>query len=306
MTKLSRRQALTAAVASPLALAAPSMSLASADMLGASAPQSFNRFKLGGFEVTTLLGGTVTRDEPQKIFGTNVEAEEFAEVSAENFIPVDKTQFFFTPTLINTGSEVILFDTGLNAAGTTAALTAAGYTPEQVDKVVITHMHGDHIGGLINEGAATFANAAYIGGAIEDNHWSQAENDTYEGRMRPLRDQFSFINAGDAVASGITSVAAYGHTPGHMGYMVESEGKQLMLFADLANHYVWSLGYPDWEVVFDTDKATAAKSRREVLSMLAADRVPSIGYHMPFPAHGYVETKGDGFRWVASTYQTML
>lgn len=306
MTTLSRRQALTAAAVSPLALAVPTMTQASADMLGASAPQQFKRFTLGSFEVTTLLGGTATRDNAQGIFGTNVSEADFAEVSKENFIPTDRTQFFFTPVLVNTGAELVLFDTGLSPEGTTAALTAAGYSPEQVDKVVITHMHGDHIGGLMNGDDATFANAAHVAGAVEDNHWSAAGNEGYDAKIRPLRDRFSFLNAGDAVASGITSVEAYGHTPGHFGYMVESDGQQLMLFADLANHYVWSLGYPDWEVRFDMDKAAAAASRRRVLSMLAAERIPAIGYHMPFPALGYIATNGDGFRWVPSTYQTML
>lgn len=306
MTILNRRQAMTAAIASPLAAAIPAAGFAAADMMGASAPQSFKRFTVGGFEVTTLLGGTMTRDNAQGIFGTNVTPEEFAEVSEENFIPTDKAQFFFTPVLVNTGSELVLFDTGLNAEATGAAITAAGYAPEQVDKVVITHMHGDHIGGLMNGEAAAYGNAAHIAGATEDNFWSAAENDTYEGRVRPLREQFSFVEPGASVAPGITSVAAPGHTPGHMGYMVESDGAQLMLFADLANHYVWSLGYPDWEVSFDMDKATAAASRREVLSMLAADKIPSVGYHMPFPALGYVEPRGDGFRWVPSSYQTMI
>lgn len=305
MTTFTRRQAL-AATAAPLALAAPSVGLAAADMLGASAPASYKRFKLGSFEVTTLLGGTATRDNAQGIFGMNVSAEEFADVSADNFIPADKAQFFFTPVLVNTGAELVLFDTGLNADATGAAITAAGYAPEQVDKVVITHMHGDHIGGLMRGDDAAYENAAHIAGAIEDNYWAGEENKNYEARVRPLRERFSYVDPGQSVASGITPVAAFGHTPGHMGYMIESDGQQLMLFADLANHYVWSLGYPDWEVRFDRDKAAAAASRREILSMIAAEKIPAIGYHMPFPALGYVAPRGDGFRWVPSSYQTQL
>jgi glyoxylase-like metal-dependent hydrolase (beta-lactamase superfamily II) len=125
--------------------------------------------------------------------------------------------------------------------------------------------------------------------------------------VRPLAERMSFIGDGGSVASGITGMAAFGHTPGHMVYMLESEGEQVLLMADLANHYVWSLAYPDWEVRFDMDKAAAAESRRRVLGMLAADRVPLIGYHMPFPAMGYVETRGEGgFRYVPVSYQTML
>ena len=90
-----------------------------------------------------------------------------------------------------------------------------------------------------------------------------------------------------------------------MGYHIESDGARLMLFADLANHPVWSLARPDWEVRFDMDKAMAAESRRRVLGMIAADRIPAIGYHMPFPALGFVEAAGDGFRWVPEQGQFM-
>lgn len=275
-------------------------------MMGASQPVPFKRFTVGAFEVTTLLAGTTARDNAQGIFGMNVDADTFAAVSEENFIPADTAQFFFTLTLVNTGAELVLFDAGLNGAATAAALEAAGYTADQVDHVVITHMHGDHIGGLTNGDDITFANAAYVSGAAENNHWAAAENERYEDKVRPLVEKFTFIDPGASVTSGITAIDASGHTPGHMGYMIESNGAQLMLFADLANHYVWSLGYPDWEVRFDMDKEAAADARRRVLGMIAADKIPSIGYHMPFPALGYVAPRGDGFQWVPSTYQTML
>ncbi len=202
----------------------------------------------------------------------------------------------------------MLFDTGLNAAGTLGALEAAGYTADQIDVVVITHMHGDHIGGLLNEGAATFPNARYVTGAVEFDHWSKAENERFEGNVRPLAEQFTMLDDGGSVASGITAMATFGHTPGHMAYMIESDGQQLAICADFANHYIWSLGYPDWEVRFDMDKAAAAATRTRVLDMLAADKVPFVGYHMPFPAIGYVE-KGSGdlaYRYVPHSYQLTL
>jgi glyoxylase-like metal-dependent hydrolase (beta-lactamase superfamily II) len=306
---LTRRSALVAGAALPFAAslaagAGPANS--AAEMMGASmAP--FSRFKLGDFEVTTLLAGSRTvTDDPQGIFGMNVDAETFQQVSAENFIPADQAQFFFTPTVINTGSELILFDTGLNAASITSVLGAAGYTPEQVDVVVLTHMHGDHIGGLMNEGAATFPNARYVANETEYKYWTGNENERVAANVTPLLEKMTFIGDGASPASGITSVAAFGHTPGHMGYMIESGGKGLMLTADLANHYVWSLAYPDWEVRFDIDKEAAAASRREMLGMIAADRIPMIGYHMPFPGMGFVDTRGDGFHYVPATYQMML
>ncbi|RUS59437.1 MBL fold metallo-hydrolase [Pseudorhodobacter sp. E13] len=302
---ISRRHALFATAALPFAPGLVGAAHAKADMMGGSVPQ-FNRIKLGGFEVTSLLAGTRTVENPTEIFGLNADPAEFAEVSKAAFLPTDKAQFFFTPTVVNTGSELVLFDTGLNAGGITAALAAAGYTPDQIDTVVLTHMHGDHIGGLMTETAATFANARYVTGAAEHNHWMAAGNEGFDKNVRPLNDKISFLEDGGAVTGGITAMLAAGHTPGHMGYMLESDGAQLMLIADLANHYVWSLAHPDWEVRFDMDKAGAAASRRKVLGMLAADRVPFIGYHMPFPALGYAEARGDGFHYVPASYQMMM
>jgi len=264
------------------------------------------RVTLGDFEITTVLSGTAVRDNIQTIFGMNVSPEEFAQVSAENFLPADRSQFTFIPTLVNTGSEVILFDTGLNAGGITAALDEAGYAPSDIDKVVITHMHPDHIGGLMEGDAETFAGAAYVTGAAEHNHWSGAENERFAEKVAPLNDKFSFLDAGTDVAAGVTAVAAFGHTPGHMAYRIESGGQSLMLIADLANHPVWSLARPDWEVRFDMDKAAAAASRRAVLGMIASERIPMIGYHMPFPGIGYVAERGDGFEFVPHSYQLAL
>lgn len=302
--QITRRAAMVGAAALPLTVAATA-SRAAAPMMGAaSAP--FNRLKLGDFEVTTILAGSRTVPDPQQIFGMNASPEEFAKVSADANLPIDRARFFFTPTLVNTGSELILFDTGLSAVGTTAALTAAGYTPDMVDIVVITHMHGDHIGGLMNGDAPTYPNARYVTGSVEFDAWDMAGNDTFETQMRPLAEQTAMIAGGTDVARGITAIEAFGHTPGHMAYMLESGGKQLLLGADFANHYVWSLAHPDWEVKFDRDKEMAAKTRRRLLDMLAADTVPMIGYHMPWPAVGYVQTDGDGYRYVPHSYQLML
>jgi len=219
---------------------------------GASIPVAAqNSFALGEFTVSTLLAGTRTADNPQAIFGMNVTPEEFAEVSEQNFIPADKNQFFFTPTVVNAGGQTVLFDTGLNPAGITGPLAEAGIKPEDVNIIVLTHMHGDHIGGLMNDdGTPTFANARYVTGQAEFDAWAKMDNENFDKKVKPLADKMSFIGDGGSVVSGITGMAATGHTPGHMIYMLESAGEQLVIAADTANHYVWSLAYPEWEVKF--------------------------------------------------------
>ncbi|MEM9967288.1 MAG: MBL fold metallo-hydrolase [Pseudomonadota bacterium] len=305
---ISRRQALLTGAGLPFAAALGGSSALQAGGHAAPTNAIHNSFALNEFQVSTLLAGTRTVGDIQTIFGMNVSAEEFARVSAENFIPADRSQFFFTPTVVRTGSDIVLFDTGLSAAGTLAALTASGVSAQDVTVVVLTHMHGDHIGGLTDDaGAATYPNARYVTGQVEYDHWAAAGNERFDGKVRPFADQMSFLKDGDSVVPGVTAMAAFGHTPGHMVYMIEAGGQQVLLMADMANHYVWSLAYPEWEVRFDMDKAAAAATRKRVLSMLAADRIPLIGYHMPFPGMGFVEEVTAGrFRYVPVTYQMML
>ncbi|NVK34490.1 MAG: MBL fold metallo-hydrolase [Rhodobacteraceae bacterium] len=316
---ISRRTALIGGGAGTavLAMGGAAPVSAAAPQMGA-APIRYSRFMLGDLEITTLLDGEAFSEEPQKTFGMNVDSAEFARVSEANFLPTDNFFNFFTPTLINTGKELILFDTGLGEGArpgrgrTMSALEAAGYTPDQVDVVVLTHMHPDHILGLMENGMPAYPNARYVTGSKEYNFWSAQDPESngvaklVASHMTPLAEKTTFLDDGGSVVSGITAMAAEGHTPGHMTYMLESSGKQLLLAADTANHFVWSLGYPDWEVRFDMDKAMAAKTRRKVLSMLASDKIPFSGYHMPFPAVGFIEANGNGFRFVAESYQLSL
>ena len=306
MTALSRRSLLKAGAALPAAGLTANMAQAQAPMLGQSFAEH-RRFKIGAFEVTTMLIGSVVRDNPQGTFGMNATPEAFAAASQASFIASDKMQLFFAPTVVNTGSELILFDTGFNGPGISGALENAGYTADQIDTVVLTHMHGDHIGGLLTDGEPTCRNARYIAGEVEYDYWAAADNSGFETSVRPLAERMTFVGDGYDVASGITGVAAFGHTPGHMVYRLESQGEGLVIFADLANHPVWSLARPDWEVRFDIDKAAAAASRKNILGMIAADRIPAIGYHMPFPSVGYVDASGadTAFRWVPETGQLM-
>ncbi|WP_284165087.1 MBL fold metallo-hydrolase [Frigidibacter sp. SD6-1] len=305
MKDLTRRQSLALSLAAPALALAPRPAAAKAPIQGPGAAL-YQRFMLGEMEVTALLSNNRTVEKPHEIFGLNASDDDFASVSAEAFLPTDKAQFFFTPTLVNTGSELVLFDTSTDPGSITAALAAAGYAPDQVDKVVLTHMHPDHIGGLMTDGAPTFANATYVTGAAEHNFWSANPSDQFTANVVPLNDRISFLDDGGTAAPGIVAMEAFGHTPGHMAFVLDSGGKVMAITGDTANHYVWSLAHPDWEVKFDADKAAAAATRRRVFGKIATDRIPFIGYHMPFPSVGYVEAQGDGFRYVPASYQLML
>jgi glyoxylase-like metal-dependent hydrolase (beta-lactamase superfamily II) len=263
-------------------------------------------------------GGRVSED-PQATFGTNQSVDDVAALLEENFLPAETFRNSFSPTLVNTGSELVLFDTGNGEAGRAggtgqllSVLQAAGYAPEDVTVVVLTHLHGDHINGLMEGGAPAFANARYVIGQVEYDFWSDSArmgtpaeggHQAVTEKVVPLADRATFIGDGDEVVPGVSAAAAFGHSPGHMIYRLESGGQQLVLTADTANHYVLSLQRPEWEVRFDMDKAAAAASRKAVFDMIASERIPFVGYHMPFPAVGFIEPLDTGYRFVPASYQ---
>lgn len=322
---VSRREALRAIALGGAALAFPNLMIraahGAAPMLGVAAPD-FQRFRLGEFEITVLRDGARAGDGPHPTFGANMPAAEVHALLKQNGLPETRFVTGFTPTLVNTGKELVLFDAG-NGAGAranglgnlAAAMARAGYTPEQVDVVVVTHMHPDHMGGLLENGAPAFANARYVTGEGEFAFWSAPERlsgptervaKIFETNVKPFRDKTAFVKDGGEVASGIRAIEAFGHTPGHMAFHVESAGKRLVITADAANHFVLSLQQPDLEVAFDAIKPVAAATRRKLFGMIAADRIPFIGYHMPWPSIGFVEPMGQGFRYVANAYQVDL
>lgn len=282
---------------------------------------TINRIKLGDFEVTTFLDGVMVRDSLYPMFGSDQTAEAVGARAETCRLPPDKFEHPFIPTLVDTGSEAILFDTGNGAARRAQGvgnlgqlLPQAGYQPEDIDIVVITHCHPDHIGGLVeDDGKPAFPKARLVFGQREFEAWHTNDN-IPESRQQnrelfmkvaaPFGNTATFVNPGDVVVPGIRAVEAYGHSPGLLAYHIESGDKKALLWADVTNHYVVSLQKPEWHVGVDDNKEQAVETRKRILEMTATDdKLWVIGYHMPFPGVGYVEKADGSYRWVPHTYQ---
>lgn len=328
---LSRRQVLASAaslVAAPAIAGLFGSAAQGAGMpLGPSMPTHY-RFKLGRFEVTNILDAGPVLDGPWPIVGQDRPPTEVEELMRQSLLPERKFRPGFTPTIVNTGKELVLFDTGNgengfvprpNGGWLANLLGPAGFAPEQIDVVVLTHGHADHIGGLIEGGRPLFPNARYAIGDVEFNFWSsedrlaapRSDNEYVSAKLFarnvvPLAERTSFIKPGGDVVPGIRAVEAYGHTPGHLAFHIESEGKQLLVWGDCAHHEVASLAYPEWHALFDMDKAKGAETRQHIYDMVATDRLPVAGYHTSFPSLGFVERKDRGYRWLPISYQFSL
>jgi glyoxylase-like metal-dependent hydrolase (beta-lactamase superfamily II) len=314
---ITRRTLLrTAGMAGAASILSPA-AFAKAPMLGIK-PAAVHRYKFGGFEMTAASDGQVTLDKPWTVFGEDQKPETVKALAAKYNLPTEKHTISFTPLIVNTGNEVVLFDTGWGSGnpgrGQMAAnLAGAGYTLDQVDVVVLTHYHPDHMGGIMDGDKPVFPNARYVFPEAENNFWTNSAQDAggtkdffqlTRAKVAPVAAKATFVKDGGTVVSGITAMSTPGHTPGHTSYHLESDGKQLIVTGDTCNHSVLSLERPKWHVLFDMDKDTATATRLKLLDMVSKDRIPVVGYHMPFPAVGYVFRHGseDRYHWEPVTY----
>jgi glyoxylase-like metal-dependent hydrolase (beta-lactamase superfamily II) len=315
---ISRRQFLGTGAALAAGAVTSGSAFAKAPMLGIK-PASVHRYKFGAMEMTAVSDGQVTLDKPWTVFGENQKPETVQALAAKYNLPTEKHTITFTPLIVNTGNELVLFDTGWGSGNPgrgamAASLSAAGYTLDQIDVVVITHYHPDHMGGLMDGAKPVFPNARYVFPEAEHNFWTNPAQDAggnkdffqlTKAKVMPLAAKATFVKDGGTVAAGISAVSSFGHTPGHTSYRLESGGKQMIITGDVCNHSVLSLERPTWHVLFDMDKDMATKTRLKLLDMISTDRMAVVGYHMPFPAVGYIYRHGGKearYHWEAVTY----
>ena len=316
MTRQLKQTAL-AALAAAL-FAAPAF--AAAPMAKTQAPGYF-RMMLGDFEVTAVNDGTVDLPVDKLMQGETPAAIKAALTKSFLKIPLETSVNTF---LINTGSKLILVDAG--AAGLfgptlgkfVANLKAAGYQPEQIDEIYITHMHSDHVGGLAANGQRAFPNAIVRAQKRESDFWLNQANmdknpkqaDAFKGAMASLNPyvtagKFQPFEGNVELVPGISSLSGKGHTPGHATYVVESKGQKLVLIGDLIHVAAVQLERPQVAIAFDSDPKTAAAERRQ-----AFDAAARAGYlvgaaHLQFPGIGHIVKESKGYDFIPVNYTQM-
>ena len=277
----------------------------------------FYRMALGDFEVTALYDGYVDLDT--KIL-KGASAEDIQSLLARMFVESSKgVQTAVNAYLINTGSQLVLVDTGAaQCFGPTlgviqANIRAAGYQPEQIDNVLLTHLHPDHACGLLNPGGQmAFPNASVHVPQAEADYWLSAEvaakaPETARGMFKMAQDALApyvaakrvkfFGEDGPGIA-GVRSMASHGHTPGHSGYLFSAGGSRLLVWGDIVHSHAVQFARPEVAIEFDVDSVQAISSRQKVFAAAAEEKFWVAGAHLPFPGIGHVRAEAQGYAWV--------
>jgi glyoxylase-like metal-dependent hydrolase (beta-lactamase superfamily II) len=316
---LSRR-ALFGAAAAALPLWPASEARAAAPFRN-ELPPAWHRFRIGAFEATIVSDGALPLGRPAPAFPASP-PEEIEALMRAHFLPVNEATLEQNALILNTGRELILFDTGMGESmgpqskmfGPTTGrllrnMRAAGVEPEQIDLVCATHAHCDHVWGLVDErGRRVFPNAQLAISEADLKYWTDDGNKRgpewvsvfIEGAKKNLaayRDRMVMVRDGQEVVPGVTAIATPGHTVGHYVYAITSGGTTLVNTGDLAHHHVLLLRRPLWEFAYDTDPRQSAQTRLRMLDRLATDRLAVLSYHFPWPGLGHVAKEGEGFAW---------
>jgi glyoxylase-like metal-dependent hydrolase (beta-lactamase superfamily II) len=323
MTTMTRRTLFATAAAATAATAlTPLIGQVIGQAARAAAPSGKGtgvyRYKVGDYEIIQLMDGARTFPIADK-FVVNASKDEAIKAAADAYMPEGKLTIPFSPMLINTGGKLIAIDTG-NGLGAHAAskgavgqarinMEAAGIDPKQVDIVIISHYHGDHIGGLRNaDGSPAFPNAEIKVPAVEHAFWSDEANTAKANGFN--KAQFPNVkkimtglkvtpyDTNKEVAPGITSVFTPGHTPGHMSFVVASGAHKIMVQSDVSNVPSLFVKHPTWQAAFDNDPNLTIETRKKFYDMVSAEKMIVVGYHFPYPCVGHVEKTANGYEMV--------
>ncbi|WP_427914583.1 MBL fold metallo-hydrolase [Ramlibacter sp. MMS24-I3-19] len=293
----------------------------------AAAPQArvqapgWYRTMVGDIEVTVLSDGTMKLPVTQLLKG---DATRIGDSLRRNF-QGEQVETSVNAYLLNTGSKLVLVDTGSGVffgpggGGLAKNLRAAGYRPEQVDEIYITHMHGDHIGGLVQGGKRAFPNATLRIDKRDTDFWlsetimASAPDDAKQffkaamAAVNPYRKagKLKTFEGGTPLVPGVAAVPAYGHTPGHTIYTVESKGQKLVLWGDLMHVAAVQFEDPSVTIAFDIDNAAAAQARQAAYADAAKNGLLVGAAHLPFPGLGHLRAADKGYVFVPLDYSAL-
>ncbi|QBR02415.1 MBL fold metallo-hydrolase [Paraburkholderia pallida] len=310
--------AIFLAAAVPLLLVHVSSAHAAAPQIRTQGP-GFYRVMLGSYEVTALLDGT--HDFPVDTVMTHVTRDEIDRDLASDDLSLP-LQGSINAYLINTGNQLILIDTGAGVlygdccGRLLANLRAAGYRPEQVDLVLLTHMHKDHVGGVNVNGKAAFPNAVVRVSREDATYWLDSRNKStapaflssfFDAAVQSVAPyvatgRFQPFDGDATLAPGIHALAAPGHTPGHTAYVVQSGNQTLLVWGDVIHVASIQLRDPSVTVEYDWNEATAQQTRYDMLALAAKQHYLVAAAHIAFPGLGHVRPEGGGYRWIPLNY----